>query len=59
MADRRRQKLAQHEQNKRTIVELTAWSTVAAAVLVVGLQAGISNSATAADVPRVSTGEYR
>lgn len=59
MVDRRRQKLAQHEQNKRTVVELTAWITVAAAVLVVVLHAGISGSATAADVPRVTTGEYR
>ncbi|MDD7920775.1 MULTISPECIES: hypothetical protein [Actinomycetospora] len=52
-------KVAQHEQNKRTIVELTAWITVAAAMLVVGLHAGISASSTAADVPRVTTAEYR
>ena len=52
-------KAAQHEQNKRTIVELTAWITVAAAALVVALHAGISASSTAADVPRVTTAEYR
>jgi hypothetical protein len=59
VVDRRRQKAAQHEQNKRTVVELTAWTTVGAAVLVVALHAGISSTATAADVPRVTTGEYR
>lgn len=59
MPDRGGAKRAQHEQNKRTVVELTAWITVAAAVLVVALHAGISSSATAADVPRVTTGEYR
>ena len=59
MSGRRGAKAAQHEQNKRTIVELTAWITVAAAALVVALHAGISASSTAADVPRVTTAEYR
>ncbi|MHC1562747.1 hypothetical protein ACR9E3_27605 [Actinomycetospora sp. C-140] len=59
MPSRRSAKAAQHEQNKRTIVELTAWITVGAAVLVVALHAGISETSTAADVPRVSTAEYR
>jgi len=56
---RRSAKAVQHEQNKRTIVELTAWVTVAAAMLVVALHTGISASSTAADVPRVTTAEYR
>jgi hypothetical protein len=56
---RRTAKAAQHEQNKRMIVELTAWITVAVAVLVVALHAGISATSTAADVPRVTTAEYR
>ena len=59
MSSRRSAKAVAHEQNKRTIVELTAWITVAAAVLVVALHAGISASSTAADVPRVTTAEYR
>lgn len=59
MPGRRSAKAAQHAQNKRTIVELTAWITVAAAVLVVALHAGISASSTASDVPRVTTGQYR
>ena len=59
MTDRRQQKLARHEQNKRTVVELTAWIAAVAAAAVVGLQAGIAASATAADVPRVTTSEYR
>ena len=59
MSSRRSAKAAQHEQNKRTIVELTAWITVGAAVLVVALHAGISGTSTAADVPRVTTAEYR
>ncbi|PVY96507.1 hypothetical protein [Actinomycetospora cinnamomea] len=59
MSRRRTTKAVQHEQNKRTIVELTAWTTVAAAMLVVGLHAAISASSTAADVPRVTTAEYR
>ncbi|MEJ2860014.1 hypothetical protein [Actinomycetospora flava] len=59
MPGRRTAKAAQHEQNKRTIVELTAWITVAAAMLVVGLHGAISASSTAADVPRVTTAEYR
>jgi hypothetical protein len=59
VVDRRREKLARHEQNKRTIVELTAWITAVAAALVVGLQAGIAASATAPDVPRVTPLEYQ
>jgi hypothetical protein len=59
VSSRRTEKAAQHEQNKRTIVELTAWITVAAAMLVVALHAGISGTSTAADVPRVTTAEYR
>jgi hypothetical protein len=56
---RRSAKLAAHEQNKRTVVELTAWATVGVAVLVVALHAGISATSTADDVPRVTTGADR
>ena len=56
---RSRDRIARHEQNKRTVVEVTAWIVAVAAAAVVGLQAGIAASATAADVPRVTTGEYR
>lgn len=59
MSGRRSAKAVAHEENKRTVVELTAWITVGAAVLVVALHAGISASSTAADVPRVTTAEYR
>ncbi len=59
MTDRRQQKLDRHEQNKRTVVELTAWIAAIAAAAVVGLQAGIAGTATAADVPRVTTSQYR
>lgn len=48
-----------HEQNKRTVVELTTWITAVAAALVVGLQVLLGATATAPDVPRVSTGQYR
>ncbi len=54
-----RQKRAQHETNKRLIVETTAWITAIAAALTVGLQALISASATAPDVPRVTPIEYQ
>lgn len=53
------QKRAQHETNKRLVVETTAWITAIAAALTVGLQAGISASATAPDVPRVTPLEYQ
>jgi hypothetical protein len=56
---RARQKRAQHETNKRLIVETTAWITAVAAALTVGLQAVISASATAPDVPRVTPIEYQ
>jgi hypothetical protein len=56
---RARQKRAQHETNKRLVVETTAWITAAAAALTVGLLAGISASATAPDVPRVTPLEYQ
>jgi hypothetical protein len=56
---RARQKRAQHETNKRLIVETTAWITAVAAALTVGLEAGISASATAPDVPRVTPIEYQ
>ena len=61
MADgtRARQKRAQHETNKRLIVETTAWITAIAAALTVGLQAVISASATAPDVPHVTPVEYQ
>jgi hypothetical protein len=52
-------KRAQHETNKRLIVETTAWITAVAAALTVGLQATISASATAPDVPRVTPVEYQ
>ena len=58
-ATRARQKRAQHETNKRLIVETTAWITAIAAALTVGLQAAISASATAPDVPRVTPVEYQ
>ncbi|MCD2195513.1 hypothetical protein LQ327_19270 [Actinomycetospora endophytica] len=53
------QKRAQHETNKRLIVETTAWITAIAAALTVGLMAGISATATAPDVPRVTPVEYQ
>jgi len=53
------QKRAQHETNKRLIVETTAWITAVAAALTVGLLAGISASASAPDVPRVTPIEYQ
>ncbi len=53
------QKRAQHETNKRLIVETTAWITAIAAALTVGLEAGISATATAPDVPRVTPVEYQ
>lgn len=56
---RARQKRAQHETNKRLIVETTAWITAVAAALTVGLEAGISATATAPDVPRVTPIEYQ
>lgn len=56
---RARQKRAQHETNKRLIVETTAWITAIAAALTVGLQAGISATASAPDVPRVTPLEYQ
>ena len=58
-AARRDEKALRHEQNKRTTVELTAWIAAVAVALVVGLQALLTATATAPDVPRVSTGEYR
>jgi hypothetical protein len=56
---RAKQKRAQHETNKRLVVETTAWITAVAAALTVGLQAGVSASATAPDVPRVTPIEYQ
>jgi hypothetical protein len=56
---RARQKRAQHETNKRLIVETTAWITAVAAALTVALEAGISATATAPDVPRVTPIEYQ
>lgn len=52
-------KKAQHETNKRMIVETTAWITAIAAALTVGLQAAISATASAPDVPRVTPLEYQ
>ncbi len=48
-----------HELNKRSVVELTAWAAVLAAVLVVGFHAGIAATASTADVPRVTPAEYQ
>lgn len=59
MSDRRREKAAKHEQNKRTIVEVTAWVLAVSAALVVGLHAGISATSTAPDVPRATPLEYQ
>ena len=59
MTDRRAQKAERHEQNKRTILETTAWVAAVAAALTVGLQAGIAGTSSAADVPRVTTSQYR
>ncbi len=56
---RAHQKRAQHETNKRLIVETTAWITAVAAALTVGLGTAISASATAPDVPRVTPIEYQ
>lgn len=56
---RRSGRAVAHEQNKRSVVELTAWAAVLAAVLVVGLHAGISATASTADVPRVTPAEYQ
>jgi hypothetical protein len=56
---RARQKRAAHETNKRLVVETTAWITAVAAALTVGLLAGISASASAPDVPRVTPVEYQ
>ncbi|GAA4826424.1 hypothetical protein GCM10023201_11380 [Actinomycetospora corticicola] len=52
-------KKSQHETNKRMIVETTAWITAIAAALTVGLQAAISATASAPDVPRVTPLEYQ
>ncbi|MEJ2869195.1 hypothetical protein WCD74_15580 [Actinomycetospora sp. OC33-EN08] len=52
-------KKSQHETNKRMIVETTAWVTAIAAALTVGLQAAISATASAPDVPRVTPLEYQ
>jgi hypothetical protein len=52
-------KRAAHETNKRLIVETTAWITAVAAALTVGLQAAISATASAPDVPRVTPLEYQ
>ncbi|MDL5158641.1 hypothetical protein [Actinomycetospora termitidis] len=52
-------KKSQHETNKRLIVETTAWITAIAAALTVGLQAAISATASAPDVPRVTPLEYQ
>ena len=52
-------KRAAHETNKRLIVETTAWITAIAAALTVGLQAAISATASAPDVPRVTPLEYQ
>ncbi len=53
------QKRAAHENNKRMIVETTAWIAAIAAALTVGLQAAISATASAPDVPRVTPLEYQ
>ncbi|MFC5062485.1 hypothetical protein [Actinomycetospora atypica] len=58
-ADTGSRRKAQHETNKRMIVETTAWITAIAAALTVGLQAAISGTATAPDVPRVTPLEYQ
>lgn len=52
-------KRAAHETNKRLVVETTAWITAIAAALTVGLQAAISATASAPDVPRVTPLEYQ
>lgn len=52
-------KRAAHETNKRLIVETTAWIAAIAAALTVGLQAAISATASAPDVPRVTPLEYQ
>ena len=59
MTDRRREKIEQHELNKRTVVELTTVIAAVAAAAVVGLHALIGATATAPDVPRVTTAQYR
>ena len=58
MTDRRRDRLEQHESNKRTVVELTTFIAAVAAAAVVGLHALIGATATAPDVPRVTSAQY-